>query len=56
MRYAYETPRWIAINHPDFGWIVVEDVTLYATPWEVIVADTEAELREAMGDKWPEQQ
>jgi hypothetical protein len=55
-RYRCAKPRWFAINHPEQGWIIVDGAMDVSTPWAVIEAATEKELRKLMGDKWPEQQ
>lgn len=54
MRYITETPRWYAVMHPILGIIIVECMDI-STPCDVIVADTEAELKAELGDRWPEQ-
>ena len=54
MRYITDTPKWYAVMHPVLGIIIVVCMDI-STSCEVIVRDTEAELREALGAAWPEQ-
>jgi len=55
MRYITETPRWYAVFHPTLGTIIVECMDI-STPCDIIVRDTKEELKQALGEEWPNEQ